>query len=49
MRASTPCGQLQHALAAQAGAQQQRQQFGVGQAGGAALQQLFARAGQAGP
>jgi hypothetical protein len=38
-------GQLQHALAAQAGAQQQRQQFGVGQAGGAVLQQLFTRAG----
>jgi hypothetical protein len=38
-------GQLQHPLAAHAGAQQQSQQFGVRQACGAMLQQLFARSG----
>ena len=37
-------GQLQHALAGQAGAQQQRQQLGVGQRRGAVREQLLARA-----
>ena len=40
--------QLQHAQARQAGAQQQRQQLGVGQRAGAAGQQLFARPGVGG-
>jgi len=37
--------ELQHALAGQAGAQQQGQQFGIGQRAGTAGQQLFARPG----
>jgi len=37
--------QLQHVLARHAGAQQQSQQLGVGQRGGAARDEFFARAG----
>ena len=37
------CGQLQHPLAGHAGAQQQRQQLGVGERAGAAGQQFLAR------
>ena len=39
---------MQHAQARQAGAQQQRQQLGVGQCAGAAGEQLFARSGVGG-
>ncbi|MCY1385171.1 hypothetical protein D9M69_735200 [compost metagenome] len=38
-------GQLEHVLAGHAGAQQQRQQLGVGQRGGAPRHEFFARPG----
>ena len=41
-------GQLQHAEARQAGAQQQREQLGVGQRGRALREQLLARAQRGG-
>lgn len=40
--------ELQHVLAGHAGAQQQREQLGVGQRGGAARDELLARAGMFG-